>query len=321
MRLAIITAILVLSKAIGFCQSVEIIDKDRICKSKIRTSVLYEYDYKNGKPESKGTKARIDSFDTKGNKVEQVNFRASGMIHYIVTYKYDVAGNKTEYVKYSPNDKDLNFRQKIKFDSKGNKLMEFGVNGVDSFKTVFNYNSKIGKLAEVNYFLRNKLDEKRRFTYNGNTAELKVFDGNGNVKFVQNNTYSLSGKLIEEARVEPDNSISRRVVYTFDKNDNLTSETKYTAGKLAGKITRVYNEKGLLSEVYQENANSPKQLTNKYAYNDKGWLIEEQTKCEQTKDFSKNTYTYDENGVCKTIDSYYAEYKHQVLSVFIYQNY
>ena len=320
MRLVIIAAILLFSKVIGICQSVEIIDKSRICQNKIRTQALFEYDYKNGKPESKGTKARVDSFDTKGNKVEQVNFRASGMIHYIVTYKYDVAGNKTEYVKYSPNDKDLNFRQKIRFDSKGNKLMEFGMNGTDSFKTVFNYN-KQGKLAEVNYFLRTKLDEKRRFTYNGNAAELKVFDGNGNVKFVQNNTYSPTGKLIEEARVELNNTVSRKVVYTFDKNENLTSETKYTLGKLVGKITRVYNEKGLLSEVYQENANSPKLLTNKYLYNDKGWLIEEQTRWEQSKDFSKNTYSYDDNGVCKTIDSYYAEYKHQVLSVFMYQNY
>jgi hypothetical protein len=39
-------------------------DKDRILKNKIRTQTLFEYDYVKGKPGQKGTKARIDSFDT-----------------------------------------------------------------------------------------------------------------------------------------------------------------------------------------------------------------------------------------------------------------
>ena len=305
----------------SFSQSIEIMDKDRIIKNKIRTQTLFEYDYKNGKPDTKGIKARIDSFDNQGNRVEQINFRINGSIHYIVTFKYDVSGNKTSYVKYSPNDKNLNFRQNIKFDSKGNRLMESGINGVDSFKTVYNYNKQF-KLAEVNYFINNKLDEKRRFTYNDNIAELKVMDGNGNLKFTQKNTYSTSNKLIEEISVEPNNTISRKVVYAYDKNDNLISETKYLSGKMAGKITRIYNDKNLLSEVYQENENGKKLLTNKYIYNNKNWLTEEQSLAENsTKDYSKNNYAYDENGICKTIDSYYATFKHQVLSVFIYNYY
>ena len=62
-------------------------------------------------------------------------------------------------------------------------------------------------------------------------------------------------------------------------------------------------------------------MTNKYLYNDKGWLIEDQSRDENNKDFSKNTYTYDDNGICKTIDSFFAKYKQQVLSVFVYSYY
>ena len=96
MRISFIIFLLALVAKSGLCQNVEIIDKERISKNKIRLQTLYEYDYKNGVKDSKGTKARIDSFDTKGNKVEQVNYKASGMVHFIVTYKYDVAGNKTD---------------------------------------------------------------------------------------------------------------------------------------------------------------------------------------------------------------------------------
>ncbi len=244
MRLATIIFIFFILKSITFSQSLEIMDKELISKNKISTQTLFEYDYVKGKPEKKGTKARIDSFDTQGNRVEEINYRASGSIHYIVTYKYDVSGNKTEYSKYSGDDKKLNYKQSIKFDSKGNKLMENGFNGIDSFKIVYNYN-KAFRLAEVNFFLQNKLDEKRVFKYSDNNADLKVLDGSGNLKFTQKNIYSSSGKLLEETRYEIDNSISRKVVYTYDNNDNLTSETKYLSGKMVGKITRKYNDKGL----------------------------------------------------------------------------
>jgi hypothetical protein len=320
MRQVIVVSLFLLVKTFAFSQGIDIMDRDRINKTKIRTQTLFEYDYKNGKPETKGTKARIDSFDNQGNRVEQINYRASGSVHYIVSFKYDGSGNKTEYAKYSGEDKKLNYKQNIKFNSRGNKLIENGFNGMDSFRIVYNYN-KLGKLAEVNSFIQKKLDEKRIFSYLGNTADLKVLDGLGNLKFSQKNTYSASGKLLDETRFEPDKTISRKVTYTYDKNDNLTSETKFLNGKMAGKITRVYNDKGLLSEVDQENADGSKFVTNKYSYNDKNWLIEELSRNESNKDFSKNNYSYDENGICKTIDSFYAVYKKQVMSVFIYSYY
>ncbi len=320
MRLAILIVVFFGARLLIFSQSVEIMDKARVSKNKIRTQTLYEYDYVKGKPENKGTKARIDSFDMQGNRVEQINFRASGSVHYIMSFKYDGYGNKTEYAKYSGDDKKLNYKQNIKFDSKGNKLMETGFNGVDSFKIVYNYN-KSGRMAEVNFFIQKKLDEKRSFTYNGNNADLKVSDGNGNLKFTQKNTYSASGKLLEEICYEPDNTISRKVEYTYDSKDNLTSETKFINGKMAGKISRIYNDQGLLSEVYQESADGKKYLANKYTYNNKNWLIEEQSRSEQDKEYSKNTYTYDENGICKTIDSYYSQYKKQLMSVYVYDFY
>ena len=78
---------------------------------------------KMANPRAKGTKARIDSFDIQGNRVEEINYRATGTIHYIMSFKYDGSGNKTEYAKYSGNEHKLNYKESIKFDSKGNKLI------------------------------------------------------------------------------------------------------------------------------------------------------------------------------------------------------
>jgi hypothetical protein len=321
MKMFLIILLALILRILAFSQGVEIMDKERVKQSKIKAQTLFEYDYVKGKPEAKGTKSRVTHFDEQGNRDEETNFKSSGSVHYTMSFKYDGTGNKTEFAKYSGDDKKLNYKQNAKFDTKGNKLMETGFNGVQDFKIVYNYNSKLGKLAEVNYFLDKVLDEKRLYTYTGSAAEIKVLDGTGGIKFTQKNTYSPTGKIIEEVRIEPDKTTSRKVVYTYDKNDNLTSETKFINGKQVGKITRIYNDKGILTEVYQENADSKKFLTNKYTYNDKGWLVEELSRSESNKDFSKNVYTYNNAGICTTIDSYYATFKQQVLSVFAYDYY
>jgi hypothetical protein len=305
-------------------QSIEILDKSKISKNKIRTQTLWEYDYVNKKPEEKGSMARLDSFDILGNKVRQVNYRSNGSLHNYMTFKYDNKGRQIEYSKFSYENAesklDLAYKQSIKFDSKNNKILETGFNGLDSFKIVYNYNKSV-RLAEVNFFIKKKLDEKRSFAYTGDIADLKVADGEGALKFSQKNVYDDNGKLLEETRFETDKTISRKVIYTYDQKGNLTSEAKYIKGKFIGKIYRIYNSKGLLSEVYQEDANSPKYLINKYIYDDRDLLTEDQSRTSATDEFSKKKYTYDQDGIIKAVDSYYAEYKKQVLSIYLYTFY
>jgi hypothetical protein len=322
MRTLLLLLILVFGVLSAFSQNVEIMDKERISKNKIKTQTLFEYDYINGKPEIKGVKSRIDSVDMKGQRLSQVNYRENGTILNLMTFKYDYKGNKTEFSKFSldENKMKLNYKQSVKFDSKGNKTLETGYNGLDSFKNVYNYN-KTGKLAEVNFFIKKKLDEKRVFSNENNNANLKILDGYGALKFTQKNVYSSSGKILEEVRFETDNTESQKIVYAYNSSDNITSETKYIKGKLFSKISYVYNNNNLLSEIYMESTDGVKYLTNKYLYNEKGWLIEDQSRDEKNKDFSKNSYTYDDNGICKTIDSFFAKYNQQVLSVFIYAYY
>jgi hypothetical protein len=106
-----------------------------------------------------------------------------------MTSKYDFGGNRTQYAK---KGYDYNFVQNTRYDRKGQKLLELGYNGVDSFKTVYNYN-KLNKLAEVNYFLKKQLDEKRVFSYEENITNIKVLDGKGEQKHLLKFTYNKDG--------------------------------------------------------------------------------------------------------------------------------
>jgi hypothetical protein len=312
-------------------QEVNVFPTNLMSQQKVKTQTLYEYDYVNGKPESKGTKAKVVKYDEKGNNIEEVNYRVDGKVHYIVKFRYDDKGNKVEYVRYNAYDMgseelQVNYKQNIKHDSRGNVVEEMGYNGIENFRVVYNY-TPAGKLAEVNYFnveangKKTVLDEKRVLKYTGNISNVKVYNGQNVMLFRLKNIYSISGKILEENRIELDSTVSKRVIYLYDKNDKCISETKYIAGKLASKITRIYNTKGQLQEVNVETSDGDKYITNQYTYSDKENLIEELSRSDKNKEFSKSTYKYNDAGLCTTIDSYYAAYKQQVLSVYTYEYY
>ncbi|MCX7985497.1 MAG: hypothetical protein N2662_00970 [Bacteroidales bacterium] len=307
-------------------QELDIFTKDRVQKFRIRTVTLFEYDYVNGKPEAKGVKAEIDSFDTQGQKVLQINYREDGSIMSISTFKYDSKGNKIEILKQSADDKDkskliLNYSLSVRYDSKGNKLLETGFNGVEDFKNVYNYNRE-GKLAEVNFFIRKRLDEKRVVvSTDDQSTNMKILDGFGSQKYMLRYSYNKDGKVIEETRIENDNTISQRITYTYDKNGILTGETKYINEKLLHKISYVYSPKGQLIEIYKETPESGRFLISKYVYDENDQIKEFQWREELGKDFSRSIFTYDSNGLCKTVDSYYGRFKRQVLSVYVYTFY
>jgi hypothetical protein len=325
-RFNISLLLLILSNIVITAQEVEILDKNKVLKNHIRTRSLYEYDYVNGKPENKGVKAQVDSFDLLGQKVQQVNYRDDGSIMAISTFKYDSKGNKTEVLKYASDDKDkskiiLNYSISIKYDSKGNKTMETGFNGVEDFKNIYNYNRE-GKLAEINFFLRKRLDEKRVVVNTDDKAtNMKILDGYGSQKYMLRYKYNNAGKVIEETRIENDNTISQRILYGYDNNNNLINETKYINEKLIQKLTYTYNSNGQISEISRETPKEGKYVINRYIYDDNGLLKEFYWREDNNSEFSKNSYTYDSNGLCKTIDSYYGKYKQQVLSVNIYTFY
>jgi len=312
------------SNKVSYSQDIETKISGIIKDNKIKTLTIFEYDYIDGKVESKGIKSKIDSFSINGQLVLETFYRNDGSILSTVSYGYDTKGHKTSIIKYSVENSKTKvvYFQKTKFDSKGNKILEYGFNGVDSFKNVYNYN-KYGKLVEVNFFIKKRLDEKRviDIAKDSSLADMKILDGFGSLKYIQRYKYTTTGKIQEETKIENDNTVSQRILYAYDKNDSLISETKFLREKFFYKIIYNYDNKNRISEIYKELPDKTRYMTNRYVYNDNNQLVEEFSRDEKNEDFSRFTYTFDEKGIIKTVDCYFGKYKRQVLSVCMYLYY
>jgi hypothetical protein len=298
----------------------EDISKQLINQNNVKAQTTFDYDYLNGKPVKKGTRSLSIKFDNNGNKTEEIGYKMNGSVHYVQTYAYDSRSRMIEYAKYIGNREKLEYKITIKYNPSGQKLNESGFNGTEAFRNAYTYDSN-GKLTEITYFIGNKVDEKRKLTYNGNETEINVYNGAGAHLYRLVDTHDSHNNLIQELQYDNKNNLTRKMVYRYDARGNQIAEEKYMNGKQVYVTERTFDSKNLLTEVYQENSGGSKFLSNKYKYDGQGRLIEEQYRSEAARDFSKNVYRYQNNGLRETVDSYFASYKYQVLYVYAYETY
>lgn len=295
-------------------------DSELINQNKVKAQTTYDYDYINGKPAKKGTRSLSIKFDSKGNKIEEIGYRDKGAVHYVQTYSYDDKSRLTEYCKYRGNKTTLEYKMNVSYDKNGNKLLESGFNGSENFKNVYTYGSD-GRIAQTVYNVGSRIDEKRLHSHKGNITEVAVYSGNGVLLYTLKDYYDNRRNLIKEEQVETNRNISRRMEYEYDSKGNQISESKYMANKLVYRIDRHFDSKGKLIEVNQENNGTPRFLANKYKYDTFGRIAEELFRSDTAKDFSKNIYKYQDNGLPEAVDSYFASYKYQVLYIYAYETY
>ncbi len=295
-------------------------DKINFKNNKIKIQSVYEHDYVKGNPANSGKKIQDNYFDVDGNKIQEINYRFNGTIHSVITFKYDSKGNKIEYIKYEGNKEKMSYRQFFQYDNNGKIVAESGFNGVENYKTVFKYNES-KKMTEVVYYLENKVDEKRVFAYTKSVSEAKIMDASMQLLYKVGYTYDTKGNVASEIKTENSGIVTKKVLNTYDANGNLLTEEKYLNGKFATKTIKSYDVHGRLLEVYSETVPGQKFLIQKYIFDTKGLLAEEMYRNNALKDFSKNIYLYHDDGVCKSMDSYYASYKEQVMYVYNYEKY
>lgn len=298
----------------------EDISKQLINQNNVKAQTTFDYDYLNGRPVKKGTRSLSIKFDNNGNKIEEIGYKLNGSVHYVQSYVYDNRSRMIEYAKYIGNREKLEYKITIKYNSAGQKLNETGFNGTEAFRNAYTYDGN-GKLTEITYYIGNKVDEKRKLSYDGNNTEINVFNGAGVHLYRLVDTHDSRNNLIQELQYDNKNNLTRKMVYRYDAKGNQIAEEKYMNGKQVYATERTFDSKNLLTEVYQENSGGTKFLSNKYKYDGQGRLIEEQYRSEAARDFSKNVYRYQNNGLRETVDSYFASYKYQVLYVYAYETY
>ena len=124
------------------------------------------------------------NYDEKGNKLEEMQYDASGKLTVKTNYKYDAGGNQIERVNYIAGGKP-SCRYTFKYDQKGNLVEETEYNGSENLTSKYTskYDAKGNQIERVNYGAGGMLIGEHTFKYdeNGNMVEKVYYDASGNL--------------------------------------------------------------------------------------------------------------------------------------------
>jgi len=297
-------------------------EKERMSNAKVKTQTQWTYEYVDGKPSAKGYKSAVTKYDNKGNITEITNFNDQGKVILFIVYQYDARDNRVNNERYQGNREKLQYSQKIEYDTKSNKIREYGFDGATPYNNKFKYDAN-GRLSEIEYTIDNALIEKRKLAYSGNKTEITVYDPNNNLTFKQENTYNNKGLLISEIRIGVTGSVVHSLNLNYNTAGDLMEEVKKRDGdKLDYQKTYQYDSANRPVKEETVNLDGTKFVSHEYHYNNSGDLIMESwKKTERAKEPSTKKLTYDAKGIYTDVECYWATYPLKSLYKYVYEFY
>ncbi len=292
-------------------------DKETYRLNKVKQMLQWSYDYADGKPGTNGYISKKLSFDSRGNTIEEINYKSNGSITSYITYSYSEKGNLKSFSRYSGNKEKLNYNQNIEYDDKGNKVIESGYDGLSTYLNTFKYDIN-NMLTEINYTSDKVLTEKRSFIYSGNTTEMTVSNINQSILSKEISTYDLNKNLVEEVKYVQD-KLAQKADYSYDPSGKRIEETKQKAGNFLYRRKYTYDTKGNVLKITEEKPEGSLFDAYIYKYDNKGNVTEERWTKDNTSEYSYKINEYDENNLLKKSNCYFASYKFSVLYVYTYE--
>jgi uncharacterized protein YkuJ len=137
--------------------------------------------------------------------------------------------------------------------------------------------------------------EEKEFDLNGNIIKNVTYGPKEKVFMIENRSYSLTGKLLEENKIEvlANNTIVNTFIY--DKKDNLLEERTVQNGKMTSRTAYEYDVKNNLIRKQRYNSNNTLDYYFEYVYGSKDQLQTE-TFYYQNLKYSVVNYNYDTVG-------------------------
>ena len=288
--------------------------KAAIKKNSVKGYTVYNHTFVGGKPKEDGYKNIKYTFDNNGNLIEEVQYKSNGNILLLESFQYDSRDFNTGYKKFDGKKNKITAIKKYKYDSKGNKIIESGFDGISKFKNKFEYSGN--KLKSITYGNVNgsnySATQKRIFTYSGNNVTIKVYDGNNKFLFKIEQTVDSRGNIIESKEYKKDGSLKKRFEYKFS-GYKLTKEVCYYGTNFNYEDTYIYDSQGRLKSAYKRLPGSSKFESKKIEYDSYGKITAEYYRKKGSDDFSYKKYSYNSKGLATEIISYYANYNYKVL--------
>jgi len=297
-------------------------EKERMAKAKVKVQTEWTHEYVDGKPSAKGHKGTVTKYDTRGNVTEIVNYNEKGEIISVFVYQYDNSDNRVNFEQYQDNRKRLQYSRRIAYDARGNKIREYGFDGVNGYNNTFKYDEN-GKLSEINYTIENALIEKRIFKYSGNKTEISIYDSNNNLTFRQENLYNDKGLLVSEIKIGGKGNLMHSLNLQYNNAGDLTEEARTLAdNKLDYQKLYQYDNQNRPVREETVTMDGTRYVSREYQYNAQGDLIlQSMRRNERTQEASTKKFTYDARGIYTEVDAYIATYKLNSLYKYTYEFY
>jgi hypothetical protein len=167
------------------------------------------------------------TFDSSGNKIEDIRYDILGKPTHKLIYSYDDKNNRTAEYRYGLDGTLLHSTKfNIKYNSSDKKTEVDNMNddGTIKSKTIYKYDAA-GNLAQHEWSSLNVAsiiktdyvcDDK------GNVVSMTEYDANGDVEWRYLYTRDASGKIIEESTFKKGISFYGKYTYAYDDNGNKT---------------------------------------------------------------------------------------------------
>lgn len=288
----------------------------------VQAQEQWNYKYtKAGEPQESGYLNVKKYYDKQGLLIKEEYYR-NGSVYQYLTYEYDNKNRKTghENRKYEDNSFKLIYKQKISYDTEGNKLQEARFNGITI--SLLNYTYTDGKIQSITK--RDKsgtILSKREFSHDGNRETVNIYEGLNNLQGKIINTYDDQGNLTETVEFDPPNTEKIKITYEYNDQNKLTQKSKWVGGNFIYREEYMYNNQSALTRIIKETEKESEYTNNMYQYDDKGKLVEEKWYDNHPDDYSSKEYSYNENGLPTQVEVYYAPYNYRVLYKFKYSYY
>ena len=316
-RLPVIILALFLSGGGIFSQSnISLLDEELIKENRINEVTEWNHAYIGREPSEKGRISLRASYDTNGYLQEEITFNSRGEKSRKVTSRFDKMGNRTEYIVIDSRNNRTTFSQMATFDQQGNKIAEWGFDGLGDYRNNYHLNPD-GRLREIHYTTQGNLREKRVFTYKGNETNISVILPDKSISEKIKLIYNSPGNLVQEAYSDNKGNLLRKAEYSYDGSGQKTGERRYLGSQMQDRYVYLY-EDGLLRKIIRNDRQGKQTVTNKYYYNEAGQLIREAWSNENAENYSTREFTWDNRGNMVSVETYYATYQFQVLYRYDY---
>lgn len=182
-------------------------------------------------------------FNTLGNIVEEVRYKADGSLDSKKTYKYDEDANVLEMQDFQWNGK-LFSSYNYYYNDQGNKILQVRLSPEREIYSIniCQHNDQ-GHIVEERGYNGDGLvlyTSKYHYNNNGILYEILVFNESNTLTSKQELTYDNDGNLISLIKYASDGSISSKGIREYNHLGNKTKEDLYMMGEWLFKMTFRY---------------------------------------------------------------------------------